>query len=249
MWRVRCEMHRILVCLLLLLLPMAGCKQVILHNLNEREANQFLTKLSENGVKSSKSIQPDGKWSLLVERSLEVPALRILEGARLLNQRESAAQSKSNIVASREEQRFQYERSLSREIETTISHLSGVYEARVHLNLAPTDPLFGRQTSNNFIQTASVLVVHEKEVALAAPQVAELVSGASGIPLDKVSVVLMASESSAVQSTPLSLGTTQQNFEWMQTLAYLLLGCGLLLFVILLIRRQVTVRSVEHESA
>ena len=171
------------------LVALCGCKEQILHNLAEDEANNFLTKLHAGAIDAEKVRQADGRWALAVEKDAALPALKLLSDSRLLRAAGREPQSKPSMVSSREEQRFQYERSLSSSIEQTLFAIDGVLDARVHLNLPPLDPLFGQPLSKE-AGSASVLLVTSPGVILPEEKVQALVAGASGIAAAKISVLL-----------------------------------------------------------
>jgi type III secretory pathway lipoprotein EscJ len=54
---------------------LAGCREPILHDLAESEANRLISRLSQIDVASEKVIQADGRWSLAVGHSDTVKAL------------------------------------------------------------------------------------------------------------------------------------------------------------------------------
>ena len=93
-------------------------------------------------------------------------------------------------MSSREQQRFQFERSLSSSIETTLSALDGVLDVRVHLNLPVSDPLFGKPVNSQDKGSASVLLITGSVFPNSNEQIASLVAGASGISSKNVSVLI-----------------------------------------------------------
>jgi type III secretory pathway lipoprotein EscJ len=72
-------------------------------------------------------------------------------------------------------------------IEDSIGTVSGVLEARVHLNLPETDPLFG--TRKESIGSGSVLLIVDTQYGSKDEEIAALVAGAAGIPAAKVTVL------------------------------------------------------------
>lgn len=148
------------------------------------------------------------------------------------------------MLSSREEQRFQFERALSRELESTLGALDGVFEARVHLNLPPIDPIFGQQLSPTK-GTASVLLLVGADFSAHLTEISSMVAGASGIPIGGVSVLVSQSkELAALPPEQKELGlTTTTNSELDQssglmdrisvrgvleiTIALLILGIGI----------------------
>jgi len=176
--------------LVLILIILTGCQEAILHNLTETEANQLMTRLHEVQIPSKKFREPDGKWGLQVPRAKNLEAIKYLSDTRVLRHRSEQLRAGGSLVSSRDEQRFLFERSLSREIESTLAAVDGVLEARVHLNMPAVDPLFGRPLSNKARGSASVLLVFQEESSLDEEQVSSLVAGAAGIEPELITVVL-----------------------------------------------------------
>ena len=177
-----------------LCLPLYGCKEVIIHNLSEVEANRLLSSLDEKHIISEKLKQPDGRWSLSVEKANALSAIRLLDHSRFLKtQEDPQSPRKTSMISSREDQRFIFERSLSKEIETTLASIEGVAYARVHLNLPQTDPIFGHRLRDGK-GSASVLLLVNERFAQKVEELASLVAGASGIDTSGISVVVSTNE-------------------------------------------------------
>jgi len=167
----------------------AGCKEQIVHDVNELEANRILTSLHEARIEGRKVRQADGTWAISVSTSDSLPAIRHLNESRIIRDTAAGLNTRSGIIGSREDQRFRFERALSKEIESTLSSIEGVLESRVHLNIPPVDPLFGRRL-NDATGSASVLVVASSTSAVSREEVVALVAGASGIAADVISVLI-----------------------------------------------------------
>jgi type III secretion protein J len=167
----------------------AGCDEQILHDLSEQDANKVLSRLSAGSVGATKILQSDGRWAISVSHDEIVPALAYLDTNRVLSPRSAAisTSSKSGFVQSREEQWFRYERSVAVSIEDSLAAMLGVLEARVHLNLPETDPLFG--TRKEHTGSGSVLLVVDARYGAKDAEISSLVSGAAGIPASKVMVL------------------------------------------------------------
>jgi len=140
-------------------------------------------------------VQSDGRWAIAVSRDQIVPALAFLDTHRVLAPRAVSGSSgnKSGLVPSREEQWFRYERSMALAIEESLSALLGVLDARVHLNLPESDPLFG--TRKDDLGTGSVLLVVDQRYAAKDEEVAALVAGAAGIPAARITVLHSVAQS------------------------------------------------------
>jgi type III secretion protein J len=180
---------RLRVWLILLALLVSGCREQLMHNLSEQQANRLITRLHENIIESRKTRQPDGRWSVEVERNQLAQALREMQKLRLLRDVRATSSENSSVIASRDQQRFAFERALSSEIEQTLLSIEGVLEARVHLNLPQVDPLFGKSISG--VQgSGSVFIIAEQELAFSREEFANLVAGAAGMLPQGISVLI-----------------------------------------------------------
>ena len=171
-------------------LTLFSCKETIVHDLSEQEVNNLLTVLSNVGLSADRTRQADGKWSLGVDNSEKILALKFLQEKRLFKKSLRTPVKQKGLMTSREDQRFYYERNLSAEIENTLLSIEGVLEARIHMNLPARDPLFGHKTEKNSKGTASVLLIAFKGCELNKKDIANLVSGASGISVEEISVMV-----------------------------------------------------------
>ena len=181
--RLLCVLGALFVCAL------CGCDEQILHDLSEQDANKVLSRLGNESLGAKKVLQSDGRWAIAVERRSVVMALSYLDTNRVLSPRSAVGHStqRGGFVPSREEQWFRYERSVALSLEDSLNTIAGVLEARVHLNLPETDPLFG--TRKELTGSGSVLLVIDDRYASNDQDIAALVAGAAGIPLQKVTVL------------------------------------------------------------
>jgi type III secretion protein J len=196
---------------------LAGCDEQILHDLTEQDANKVLSRLSSGDLAAKKVLQSDGRWSISVSKDLVVPSLSYLDSTRVLSPRStsSGAASKGGFVPSREEQRFRYERSVALSIEESLAAMHGVLEARVHLNLPESDPLFGTRKDN--LGSGSVLLVTDSSLSAKDEEIAALVSGAAGIPAAKVSVLRSQVAGAPTEPEPARAGATQASSSALTT--------------------------------
>jgi len=182
--------------LIILTSVLVACKEPILHNLTENEGNKLLTRLHERGIIAEKKLQSDGTWALAVRRSDAIPALSLLSHARVFRRLDNArSELASGMLPNRETQRFQYERALASDIESTLMALDGVLESRVHLNLPPMDPIFGRSTEKEYNSSGSVLLITDNTFAEGQREIQVLVAGAAGISPDSISVLISGPQS------------------------------------------------------
>lgn len=166
-----------------------GCREQIVHNLSESEANRLLTRLHDSSIDAAKEHQTDGKWLISVDSTQSLEAIKFLDSARLLRDPAPSIEARSSMIASREEQRIRSENVLSQSIQDTLMSIDGVLEAHVHLNLPPSDPLFGYKL-NGTSGSASVLLVVEENLRVAKEDIMGLVAGASGILAKDVTVLV-----------------------------------------------------------
>lgn len=199
------------IAIIVLVLLITSCREEIVQNLSESDATRLITKLHITGLAAEKAKQSDGTWAVTVASGESMRALQYLDKTRLLKKEHPNQRDNLSLVSSREDQRFHFERALSREIESTIASLEGVFEARVHLNIAPKDPLFGTAVKSSKTESGSVLLIVAPEFSISRSDLAEMVSGASGIPAEKISVLLSVSEIISVEATPVVLAQAGQS--------------------------------------
>lgn len=171
------------------MLCLANCRETIIHNLSENDANRFLTKLNQSSIEASKDKQSDGMWSISVNKEDSMKALKKLDDSRLLKAVAYASNERSSLISSKEDQKFYFERSLSAEIEKTILSIEGVLEARVHLNIPVTDPILGNRLANSKGSGSVLLIVRDK-FSMEPEALSQLVSGAAGIEKSQISVLI-----------------------------------------------------------
>lgn len=172
---------------LLLSLIFSACKEEILHNLNEADANRVVTHLSDVGISAEKAPLKENLWVVKVSQEDAVPAMRRLESTKAFLTRENDSRVGS-FIPSREDQLFRHERQVSRGIEDTLRTMRGVLEARVHLNLPRIEILSDR--TSKLLSSASVLLVVSESFVTNPAEITALVSGGSGVERDRVSVVV-----------------------------------------------------------
>jgi type III secretion protein J len=173
----------------------SGCREEILHNTSERDANRLITRLHDVRIDAEKSQQSDGRWAITVPAGEAAGALRHLEEVRMFKDFGDDIGAEPSIMASREEQRFHYERAMSRELERTLGTLGGVLEARVHLHMPQSDPFLSSGESSAG-GSASVLLIVAANERIPHDDVAAVIAGAAGIARDRVAVMESVSQES-----------------------------------------------------
>jgi len=130
-----------------LLLVLAACgDEVLLHRLDEPQANQVLVALGDAGLPARKERDggEDGAFSVVV-RPAEAAAARSVLSARDLPRARSPGFTElfgsGGLVPTPLEEHARYLHALSGELARTLESLDGVLAARVHLALPAPDPL------------------------------------------------------------------------------------------------------------
>lgn len=135
-------------------------REELLHDLDERQANEVLVALDEGGVPASKA-RADGaeeRWRVEVERGDAARAQRVLADRELPRARPpglSEVFGKGSMVPTPTEEHALLLHALSGELARSVEALEGVVTARVHLGLRQPDPLRPGERS---APRASVLV-------------------------------------------------------------------------------------------
>lgn len=177
----------------------AGCRQEIVHNLEEQEANRLLAKLHSSSLSPTKDQQADGKWSIAVDQADIPRAVTLLDDLKLLTTTPTSEEKPSNsLFASNEEIRLTYERRKAADIARTLEGLAQVLQAKVHLNLPATNAFGGGRAQET--NSASVLLVVTSGFKITTEEIAGLVGGSTGIPHDRVQVLLNVEQPSDVAS-------------------------------------------------
>jgi type III secretion protein J len=138
-------MPRRVALFLVAFLPACG-EEVILHRLDEVQANQVLVALGEAGVAAQKGRDPSDEATFAVAvRPSEASRARGVLSARDLPRTRTPGFAElfasSGLVPSPLEEHVRYLHALSGELSRTVEAIDGVVAARVHLALPVHDPL------------------------------------------------------------------------------------------------------------
>ncbi|CAH2397064.1 Nodulation protein NolT [Mesorhizobium prunaredense] len=182
-----------------LLVALSGCKVDLYTQLQEREANEMLALLMDNGVAAVRVAGKDGTSTIQVDEKLLAYSINLLNGKGLPRQsfkNLGEIFQGSGLIASPTEERARYVYALSEELSRTISDIDGVLSVRVHVVLPHNDLLRAGATPSS----ASVFIRHDAkaELSVLLPKIKMLVADSiEGLSYDKVEVVLVPVERSA----------------------------------------------------
>ncbi|MGI6523685.1 MAG: hypothetical protein ACOX2O_00090 [Bdellovibrionota bacterium] len=223
------------ILLLILCFCCSGCREKLIHGLTENEANKLMAQLYAVDAEPRKVQQPDGSWAIAVPSGQASWVLKYLDDTRVMKDTAQKEAQSTSIISSRDEQRFKFERSLSREIEYTLTSIENVLQARVHLNLPPRDPFFGKKLQAAESGSASILLIVTKDFKLLPADISHLVAGAAGIAKEKVTVLLDRSEVQLSRSQESVAPLKEEGFFSFSKILRFCSGVGMQLFFSLLI--------------
>ncbi|WP_020405317.1 type III secretion system inner membrane ring lipoprotein SctJ [Hahella ganghwensis] len=191
-----------LICLLLVIV-LAGCKEELYSGLTEKEGNEMLSILLEEGIQVEKMTGQKGQLvTLMVEGEELSRAIRLLKSQGY--PRDDFASvgelfKKDGLISSPLEERARYIYGLSQEIAATLSQLDGVITARVHVVM----PEMENKKVPLKVSSASVFIKHASSVNIDdfVPQIKMLVNNSiEGLSYDNISVALFPTQAAPVQS-------------------------------------------------
>ncbi len=150
---------------LFLLCLLCACQVTLFSGVTEREANEMVVILNDNGVKATKVSLGKGLWDLTVDERFLPQSLAILSAnglPRMMYETMGDVFKKDGMVSTPTEERARLIYAIAQELSGTISTLDGVLAARVHLVLPEVDN-FGNRISES---KASVFIKHRSDVDL-----------------------------------------------------------------------------------
>ncbi|MCP9233471.1 MAG: EscJ/YscJ/HrcJ family type III secretion inner membrane ring protein [Mesorhizobium sp.] len=186
------------------LVALSACKTDLYTQLQEREANEMLALLEDNGVAAIRVVAKDGTSTIQVDEKLLAFSINLLNAKGLPRQsfkNLGEIFQGSGLIASPTEERARYVYALSEELSRTISDIDGVFSVRVHVVLPHNDLVRAGATPSS----AAVFIRHDAKTNVAAllPKIKMLVADSiEGLSYDKVEVVLVPVERSAHEQRP-----------------------------------------------
>ncbi|TKD47906.1 MAG: EscJ/YscJ/HrcJ family type III secretion inner membrane ring protein, partial [Mesorhizobium sp.] len=142
------------------LVALTACKADLYTQLQEREANEMLALLEDNGVAAIRVVAKDGTSTIQVDEKLLAFSINLLNAKGLPRQsfkNLGEIFQGSGLIASPTEERARYVYALSEELSRTISDIDGVFSVRVHVVLPHNDLVRAGATPSS----ASVFIRHD----------------------------------------------------------------------------------------
>jgi len=175
---------------------LAACKTDLYSNITEREANEMMAVLFQNGIEASKTPVRDGMFNLQVDASDISSSLSVLDAQGLpRNERQSIGQvfERSGMISSPFEERVRYVYALGEEVAQTLQQIDGILVARVHI-VMPEEPALGQEAQPS---SAAVFIRYQpgRDFDFLTPQIRRLVSSSiEGVEYEAVTVVLVEAQ-------------------------------------------------------
>jgi type III secretion protein J len=192
--RARGGIQVLLAAVILCALGLASCKSDLITDLDQRQANDIVALLLQNGIPAERIAAKGDRITVSVDDSRFAEAVAVLHDHGL--PRKAAVSlcevfKKDSLVSSPMQERALMTCALSQELARTVREFDGVLSAEVHLVLPESDPLRQQLVTSS----AAVFIQHRATIRMdnLVPQVKMLVANAvAGLNYDKVSVILNA---------------------------------------------------------
>lgn len=182
----RPALRRVTVTLALLLAT--GCREALLHELDETRANALILLLEKHGVEAAKE-RSGALWNVMVSTSDRHRALTVLDHYRIGRGETAPGDSGGGLLQTREERELGLLARIASRLEETVRHIPGVLEARIEL--APLQSRAGAELSGARPGRVGALVVAEPSAHVDESSLRSLIAAATGVSPGDVSVVFV----------------------------------------------------------
>jgi type III secretion protein J len=189
------NLHRVIL-MVFLIAALSGCNKELYTDLNEKEGNDMLSVLLEQGIDAEKVSQKKGGLvTLMVNQDDMSRAIKLLKNKGFPRDRYTSVGElfkKDGLISSPLEERARYIYGLSQEVAETLSQLDGVITARVHVVMPES------KDRKKAVEpaSASVFIKHTETVKLGdfIPQIKMLINNSiEGLSYDNITVGLFPS--------------------------------------------------------
>ncbi len=184
-------------CAMASFLFLAGCSTELYTNLTERDANEMIQVLLQQGIQAERTSHADGRYTVHVP-SADLPAALSSLGKRGLPRKDFSslgdAFSADKLVSTPFEERARFMHALNEELSNSLTEIDGVISARVHINL----PENSSADNTDKVPRASVFIyqVANLDLAPVIPTIKNLIVNAvPNLRYDTVTVALFTASS------------------------------------------------------
>lgn len=203
-----------------LTLLVAGCSPAFREGLNEKQADDVVVLLQQQGIKASKTHAKDGSWSVDVESSGESAAEQVMQAYDRPRQTHSTLGDifpGGSLLPSETEERIRYEYALAEELSDTLERIDGVLTARVHVAIPEQDPRRTEPTPPS--ASAMIRYRSDQRMDLLKPQIKRLIAESlTGGSPDNVELLMVPvypiAQDEAIQEVKTYAGLRYRASEW-----------------------------------
>lgn len=212
-------------------LGLAGCEREVYRNLTQRDANEMVAVLSQQGISATRDGGEGGQYRLMVEDRDFSRAVELLSTAGYPRDTYRSIEDVfpgDKMIQSPFEQRARLSFALSQELARSVSLLDGVVFARVHVVVPETD-LRGQPQGK---PSAALVIRHRAgadTAALAAQAKAIVSAGLPSLDYKDVSVVMASAAiggPDARQMVPAVAASPSSLWRWALPIAIILALAG-----------------------
>jgi type III secretion protein J len=184
-----------LISVLVFASALAACKTEIYSSVPEREANEMVSVLGQSGITATREKTKAGTFTVSVDGNSGARAIAILNQRGLPRQQFDSLGNifdAKKMVSTPFEERARFMHAINQELANSLTQISGVMSARVHVMLPESGPL----DRTKQVARASVFVYHlpDANIAQFVPVIKNLiVNSVNGLNYEDVAVAMFPS--------------------------------------------------------
>ncbi len=184
-------------------LTLAACKAELYGNLSERQVNEMILVLGEEGIEATRKKTELDNYALYIDRSDFVKAISILSSRGLPGSSyESLGEvfKSDKIVSTPFEERARFMYALNQELAHSITQIEGVVSSRVHITIPEEAPFSDKKQSAR----ASIFIYQAKDADISqyVPVIKNLVTrSVEGLTYENVTVAIFNAQSNEANIT------------------------------------------------
>lgn len=182
---------------------LAACRVELYADLDQRAANKMVAILMSEDIDAKREPGADGRYRILVDESAFGHAVDVLDQRgypQQTFQTMGEVFEKTGLLSSPTEERARMLYALNQELAMTISEISGVISARIHVVLPERKPL----SAEDGLASAAVFIRHRDDLDIQelVPHIKQLVSNSiPSLDYSSVSIVNVSEKSPVIDMT------------------------------------------------
>lgn len=189
-----CRRYSVLI-LMPIITIICGCEVELAKGLSDDVSLRLLTDLAEGGIVATRYSESQGKahsWSVHVDNSVRHAALSILTKLKPIARRDIQGGANDPLLGDAESHRDGRVEKLALSLEQSLERLPRVREVLVHLSIRQPKSFSASDVSTHVSESdsAAVLITTYPRAEIEPDKISRLVSGATGISLASIAVVI-----------------------------------------------------------